>query len=241
MNRLVMLFLAGGCVMASAQQATQETFIPVVDRSPSGSPIAVSGTFIVKDEPAELFRHSGEGKISLTNVSSKPVLLTVLQIHMEVVRAPDMDSRSDDNFFSNLLQPGSTDTVADSWRFGTASSEAESMPREERVTPGANVSMLFVQFADGSTWGDPTKAKTALEYRVNTVNRLMALESVYRADGENAFIDDLLKPTNLPAIWQLQDLCKHTEDKNKVLDLFFGVSHAADDHARGLRSTQGKE
>jgi hypothetical protein len=75
MNRLVMFFVLGGCVLAPAQQATQETVVPVVDRSPSSSPIAVSGTFMVKDEPAELLRHSGEGKISLTNVSSKPVLL----------------------------------------------------------------------------------------------------------------------------------------------------------------------
>jgi hypothetical protein len=160
---------------------------------------------------------------------------------MEGVRAPDVDSRSDDNFFSNLLQPGATDTLEESWRFGTASSGAESMPGEERSTPSANVSMLFVQFADGSTWGDSASARTALESRTDTVSRLMALESIYRGDGENALIDDLLKPTALPVIWQLQDFCRHTEDKNKVLGLFFRVSQAADDHARGLRSTQGKE
>ncbi len=239
MNRLVVLAFLVACAAAAAQQATRETFVPAADRSPSGSPIAVSGTFIVKDNPAELFQHSGEGEISLTNVSSKPILLTVLRLHMVGVRAADVDSRSDDFFFSEMLQAGASETVEDSWRFGTTESDVDQISGG-KGTPKANVSMFFVQYADGSTWGASAAAKVALDSRDNTVKRLMALESVYRQDGEKAFIDDLLKPSSLPTISVLQDFCKRTEDKTRMIDRFFRVLEASDNHARMLRSVGRK-
>ena len=77
-------------------------------------------------------------------------------------------------------------------------------PQEERFacsmeasTPGAKVTqvvgaVLFVQFEDGSTWGNPDVAKEMLAARPQKLAFLKALVEVYYESGEDAF-DAVLK------------------------------------------------
>ena len=58
--------------------------------------------------------------------------------------------------------------------------QAKSEPGEN--TPTAYVA--FVQFEDGSTWGDSTLGKALLRDRYLQWDRLRAFEQIYHANGE---------------------------------------------------------
>lgn len=247
MQRLVLLILFVACSVVEAQQAAQESVISIRDRSPSGGPLLVIGDVTVRDRPAERLRYSVEGRISLTNASSKPILITVVSLQGE--NTPRVNETTlHDYYFSEPFEPNSKEDRE--WNFGPFVSQVEvksggdskwiDIEPERSAEKKVFASVLFVQYSDGSTWGDASTAKAALDSRRNTVKRLADLESVYRNEGEEIFINDLSKPTDLPAILLLQDFYKRTSDKSKVVDRFLRLREASDDHARMIKSTHGK-
>jgi len=158
------------------------------------------------------------------------------------------DTSSHDYYFSELFEPQSTEERE--WTFGPFVSRMEVKSDEGTrwvdIEPSRTAqqkviaSVLFVQLGDGSTWGDQDEAKAALAVRRDSVKRLFDLESIYRREGEAAFIDDLSKPTDLPVISVLQNLCNQSHDKSKVVDRLFRMIATAEEHARMLRSSQAK-
>jgi hypothetical protein len=218
-----------------------------MDRSPSGSPLLVTGDVTVRDRPTERLRYSVEGRLSLTNASSKPILLTVVSLQGKNTPVIN-DTTSHDYYFSELFEPHSTENRE--WTFGPFVSQLEvksgAVSKWVDIEPAGTAqqkgfaSVLFVQYADGSTWGDAAKAKAALEVRHNGIERLKALESVYRREGEKVFIDDLSKPSYLPAISSLQNFRNHVDDKSKVVDQLFRMRATSDEHARILKSVHGR-
>jgi hypothetical protein len=228
MNRLMALLLLGGCMTAVAQQTLSDLFVTVVDRSPRNSPIVVSGSGILKDNPEQQARYSGTARLSLLNVSSKSILLIVLRLRANNVPNMDVGRTLDDYFFSSeLLEPGGTKISEVSWPEFDEEGERKQRLRGA-VRPTINASLLFVQFSDGSTLGNRQKAQEALAARQHTIERLAELESVYRAEGEKSFLDNLAKPTELAKIQHLQEFSEHTNDKSKVIDVLLRLRASAD-------------
>jgi hypothetical protein len=246
-KRIILIALLIGCAAAAPQQAEKESLVSIVDRSSSGSPLVIRGNVTARDNPTNPLRYSIEGKISLTNVSSKPVFLTV--VSLQGTNVPGINDRwSDDYYFSEPFEPQAIEDRE--WTFGPFVSRMEVKSDEgskwvdiqpERSTQQKIAAwVLFVQYADGSTWGDPEKAKDALEERNQSIRKLRTLELVYRRQGEKALVDELLKPTFLPAILSLQNQCKNTDDKSIVVDQLLRMRAASDEHARMLKVTQGR-
>lgn len=159
MNRIILIALLVVCA-AAAPQKEQESLISIVDRSPSGSPLLVEGDVIAYDKPREQLRYSVKGRTSLTNVSSKPILLTV--VSLKGTNVPSVHDRSSqDYYFSELFEPRSTDERE--WTFGSFVSRMEVKSEEGTkwvdIEPSrtaqqeVTATVLFVQFADGSTGG----------------------------------------------------------------------------------------
>src|SRR4029077_14601171 len=108
----------------------------------------------------------------------------------------------------------------------------------ERGAPQkVTASVLFVQYADGSFWGDKEEANTVLAVRKETIGRLMALASIYREKGETAFVDALSERTDLPAVSSLEDFCQHNNNTGGVVHRLFRMLATVDEHARKMKSS----
>jgi mannitol/fructose-specific phosphotransferase system IIA component len=236
---LVFALLLLGCTSVRSQQTDQETLIPVVDFSAANSPLEIEGDVRTFDKPAEQARFMIVGRLSVTNISSKPILLTVLKLKgINVVGVNDTSIR--DYYFSEPFEPQKSENQE--WTYGPflqrAQLKTEEGPKWVDVEPIKAVrqeviaSVLFVQYADGTGWGDREAAKDALAAREETRNRLTALASIYRDEGEKAFVDSLMQPSNLNAVIMLQFICKKTDDKSKVVDRFFRILSKSDEHER---------
>jgi len=235
MNRLVILLLFGGCLTAAAQQATRDLFVPVIDRSPQSSPVVISGSGILKDDPQQQPRYSGTARLSVVNVSAKSIVLIVLRLRASNVPNMDVGRTLDDYFFSSeLIEPGGAKVTEVTWP--EFDEEEKRKPRlREEVQSTIYVSVLFIQFSDGSLLGNRKKAEEALDAREETIKRLADLESVYRTEGEKALLDDLARPTELAKIQQLQEFSEHENDKSKVIEVLLRLRASADDRGRMLQ------
>jgi hypothetical protein len=242
MRGIILIALLAGCVIAASQPAGQESFISVVDRSSRGSPLLVKGDVTAKDKPTEKLRFSIAGRVSLTNVSSKPILMTIVSFEGTNVQ---LNYRwSQDYYFSDPFEPQSTENHE--WTSGPFVSRMEVKSEggskwvdlePERGAPQKVVaSVLFVQYADGSSWGDKQEANTVLAVRRESVKKLMALASMYREKGETAFVDALSECTDLPAISSLQYFSQRSDDKSKVVDRLFRMLATVDEHVRTMKS-----
>jgi hypothetical protein len=69
----------------------------------------------------------------------------------------------------------------------------------QAVTASAEIE--FVQFQDGSTWGDSDTETEAFQARSATLQKLRSLQRVYAEQGEKAFLDALAEPTSTFAAW----------------------------------------
>ena len=58
--------------------------------------------------------------------------------------------------------------------------------------------MEYVQFADGSTWGDPDEAETALAEREVCLKELMDLARTYQTEGAAKFASSLTRQSRDP-------------------------------------------
>jgi hypothetical protein len=88
--------------------------------------------------------------------------------------------------------------------------------REERDSSSqavtASAEIEFVQFQDGSTWGDADVETKAFEKRSATLHKLESLQRVYADQGEKAFLDALAEPTMLGCLERINTDCKTNSD-----------------------------
>jgi hypothetical protein len=245
MKRRVLAFtlLALGCTSVRSQQADEESFIPVVDSSSGNSPLEIKGDVRAFDTPAERARNAIVGRLSVTNVSSKPILLTVVSIKGTNVVGVN-DTSIHDYYFSEPFEPQTSENQ--DWTYGPFLQQMGVRSDEgwkwvdvepvKGVRQEVIASVLFVQYADGTSWGDREAAKDALIARAESTKSLTVLASIYRDEGKQAFLDSLMQPSNLNAIVTLQFFCEKTDDKGKVVDRLFRTLSKAEEHKRAMNA-----
>ena len=134
-------------------------------------------------------------------------------------------------FTSEMLKPDASDVWHDSFGpFGEPTGETELKPEEPRAT----ARIIFVQFEDGSIWGDPAKADDASRDRVLTQNELKLLIETYRTEGKEQFFTELMKPTRLAAIGTLQRLYADTKDTDRVITKAVSMLKIAELHRSAI-------
>jgi hypothetical protein len=228
---LVVMFLAAGA-FASPVEST----LSITNVSQPGSPITIVGTVNVNEHTSVQFPYSFRTEVSLTNVSPKAVLAMVVMTDIRNATEIDLNNtRKDDYFFgSDSFEPNTVVMVDDTLGpYGKPRAEAELEPKR----PTAIAKVEFVQFADGSVWGDPAAGKDLLRERRLALDELRFLENTSRMKGEQQFVEELEKPSQLSAILNLQQLYNSNEgDASAVLQKIASMLEQANLHRRTMRS-----
>lgn len=178
------------CVAACAADVS----VPIRDKSPSGSPVSSTGNVIISVTPlgtsTSIISHRDEWKAR--NVSDKSIVALVATLSI-VLSSDDKLSRiaQYEAFFHPVLaNPGDEiDLVADS-RGG----EAMKIKDIEPFQSYCDVVLRWVQFADGTTFGDDKYAANLLQARQETWSALAHLNEVYRTKGAAEFLRSLQEP-----------------------------------------------
>jgi len=184
----------------SAFTLQQDAFsVPIVDKSGAGTPFEVSGKLTLRESVrANELEWSWGEKVVIKNVSGMAILLFVATIteigrhSAPVSRRPALGDGAtyqleDDRFFSEkLLEPGEAIVLRDT-KPGIPDVACCVNQLAETHDPVAEVRVHFVQFADGSVFGDPAEARDSLAIRQTILHGLHALLQRYEQSGESSF------------------------------------------------------
>jgi hypothetical protein len=213
-TKVVWLALLASTAAAWAQS---ESVLTIVQVSKADSPVTVTGRVTAKDQPSEVLRYSFEGDIEMTNISGRTILLMIIDLNIVSPLPVNLDYLEEDDYYfePKMLEPGSiAELQRRLGRFGEPSRK-EDFTNE--VKPSARAKALFVQFSDGSTWGDAAAAKRLLTNRQLSLKQLEILKDDYQKRSEEEFSTELLKPTLLQSILSLQELYRKKQGLAPVL------------------------
>lgn len=222
--------------------------IPLWDVSGQGCPIRVSGQVSFQDDPTESPRYAYRIEGAIENVSTMGVVLTVIHVEARGVNAHGLDANrsSEDHFFSPKdLQPGEEEAItsskfafgesaADGRSFGSLGGDAQFVPDVvgSDKTPLATAKVTFVQFADGSTWGDTAAGRATVDSRIGTLTELVRYQRVLDEEGISSFSrafagrDTML---SFPLVFRLIAGCKGKPD-SCLIDGMHSMVQAARQH-----------
>jgi hypothetical protein len=161
----------------------------------------VVGKVLFRGSPAVV---TYEVEAAVKNVSTKNVLSWSLLVRTSD-RVLHFTSSNDYFFTGDVLAPDVSAGVHSGTISLVAHPQGETRSNQA-VTASAEVE--FVQFQDGSTWGDTDVETEALRGRSATLQRLELLQRVYAEQGEKAFLDALAEPTMLGCVERIQTDCR---------------------------------
>jgi len=194
---------------ASDSEATkQPTRYRLRDISEHDSPLQIIGKVLFQTTPAVL---TYEVEAVVKNVSKKDVLFWSM-----LVRTSDgvLDFTSSNDYFftGDVLASDDSAGVTSGPINLVAHPQGDTPAREKRHSSNrpvtASAEIEFVQFQDGSTWGDSDTETKAFQARRASFQKLQSLQKVYAQVGERAFLDALAEPTMLACVERIQTDCK---------------------------------
>jgi hypothetical protein len=183
------------CSVVIPVSAQSEATVAVKDVSREGSPLSFSGTVAFSEtvNDGKVTRTHGE-QISAKNVSYKAIL--ALRVSTSFI-FPDgyrgEHTTEIDRFFTpDLIVPG--ETVQLSWPLGQTRTTASRKGPPHIVEPVAEAKVLYVQFEDGSEFGNEAEGYEILSLRRSTWEALRGVDKVYEEEGADEFMKALNKP-----------------------------------------------
>ena len=216
-------------MVLTAHAIFAQTPLALVDKSPQDAPVSLSGTATTGSDPQSRLTF----RISVRNLSEKDIILRVLRIEIfepSQQNGPRSVVRSDECFFgSQLFAAHSTDTIE----------EAPYSPYEQPTPSVVEVASVFVQFADGSTWGDPDEGEEALADREVILKELADLAMTYQTEGAAQFGSLLMKLRPDGMINQLRSSYQATGDAESTMKLLNQTLQNAESHLQGMRKAAG--
>lgn len=185
-----MIFKTACCLLAIWGQVS---VIPLKIEQQVGSPLVAFGTLRTlqgrSSNGSPLY--SFETDISVTNVSDKPILMFITRAHASGITRDNITSYRihdfyfDENVFASREAKAFTETwlpESDTQAIHTADTRAR-----------ASLSIAFVQFLDGTTWGDKRTGEEALCGRRLMIQELNNLVSLYQTRGIEEFQAELTR------------------------------------------------
>jgi hypothetical protein len=166
-------------VLSQAAVAEQQAIsVPFDNETPAGSPIETTGRVAVRETVAgNEVESSWEENVVARNISNKPILLLIGDLDENGPHSNGGVRRIIENFFGYAIQPGDSIPFAES-TLGSRHVECCINPLNEGRDARATFRVLFVQFLDGSTFGDLAVAGDVLASRTTT------LQAHQRAHGQ---------------------------------------------------------
>ena len=95
------------------------------------------------------------------------------------------------------MKPGDTVELSVGANFGSQIADANP---SHRVEPLGEVRSGWIQFADGSTFGDPKEAVELLKNRKAILYRLQELDETYKSQGSEKFVAQLQQRVEPPEV-----------------------------------------
>lgn len=232
-------------VMLIVESAISQTTMPLKIVEQSAAPVVLSGTVALAAHQ-EQQSSSYRTMLSAANVSGKPILLLITSIYLAERPGEDEEASADENypfityhhtddyFFSpHLFDPASTIRWEDSLVYSRPSNHGSELPTT-KVTATGEVS--FVQFVDGSTWGDPKSAEKSLRERTDSCKLLRLLLKAYQENGAREFVAMLNQGPGLPVRTKLQYRFKESNGKvQAVIDELTRMLQSVELHENSTR------
>jgi hypothetical protein len=175
-------------VMLSLTTSLLGQTVPVSNDTASGSPVTVKGTATFDPSSSDIVN------CSITGHNSSNHMIVAYMFDLKMIK-PDGESQpgtvDHDHFFSQsaaamatMPQPGLDFTL----KFDCTSLAGQSYNfKPQPRTPELHIKMTFVQFDDGSVWGDSNAVAMVMFQRTEQVAYLQSLKVAY----ENGGVDGL--------------------------------------------------
>jgi len=165
---------------------------PLQDISPKASSLMISGVLSLVDNPMSSIR-SYQVMGQFNNVSDKDIVLIVAHFASDPPEGPGLDFiYNEDHLFDKLLEKKSSNNFQSDLL--NLKLNAKDFGQRDEVVPAATASAetIFIQFADGTTWGDSEFARTALLQRKHISEQLRRLDQILADKGEQTLLSTLL-------------------------------------------------
>lgn len=168
--------------------------VPLAEKPLDGNPVHNTGTVVISEGASNgMLSMSFQTDWAIKNISSKTIVAVVETMLVQYSNgSSDSVTEEYDAFFHpQLLNPG------DSFPMGSGGSNGQKVIEDRHSghsDPACEVAAQWVQFADGSTFGDVQQAKHLLASRKLIFEALGRLDDVYKSDGAEVFLSELLKP-----------------------------------------------
>jgi hypothetical protein len=197
-----------------------KTNIQLQDISARSSPVGISGNLIFNDERSQAARYSYQVNGYLANKSNKDVLLVVVHFSSSGTGGTPLDFtlRKDYFFGRPVLASDESEEISSSViKLGQVAINGQVVEHSKNIDthPAATGEITFVQFLDGTTWGDATlePVRQAFAERSQTARELNRLEDVLVERGEQVLREEISKgEILLPCIHLLATNCNGKRD-----------------------------
>jgi hypothetical protein len=201
------------------------------DVSQKGSPVSLSIGFYPGDSDPYVFAH---------NDSAKPVLAIVVAANFKDTTGQNypVTSQQDYAFKFGALKSHDQRGVAPVYmpNFKTISNEnghsvqtiddhPDPLKIKQAVGDGA---VLFVQFDDGTTWGDPASARGLLDSRPQRLAYLKRLVEIYYESGQAAFDAVLSEPKPMSPEFAVAGCLQGDAERDKISTIDLAKQRFAD-------------
>ena len=182
------------CLVRSAWSQLTYT-VPVVDKSDSGSPLKISGTASFTELiVANSVKASSTFKVDARNVGEKAIILVLVYVDEagpHGVGTYHVIQR--DHFFWGNIAPGESIALARG-PLAKRPSACCISPRGPANEPKAEIRVQYVQFMDGSTFGNETTAKDILGTRSAILDALRRLDNASNSENFLALLAQKIQP-----------------------------------------------
>ena len=184
-----MLLRRAACVLlwlALPSFAQTVVTVPVIDNSAPGSPLQVRGRVTFTDKlSGNSVVSSSKYELTAANVSGKGIVFMLVRFRESGSRGGGtLHNIQWDNFFRNEAIPPEKNFVLDR-SIGGFQTECCINPLESGRDPVAEVSVIYSEFTDGSTYGDQSEVANILATRSLIIERLRRLDA---AKSDDTFV-----------------------------------------------------
>jgi hypothetical protein len=182
------------CLTRSAWPQLTYT-VRVVDKSDSRSPLQISGTASFAELiVANSVKSSSTFKVNARNVGDKAIILML--VYVDEAGPHGVGTRQviqRDHFFWGNIAPGESIVLARG-PLAKRPSACCISPRGPANEPKAEIRVEYVQFIDGSTFGNETTAKDILGTRSAILDALRRLDNASNSENFLALLAQKIQP-----------------------------------------------
>jgi hypothetical protein len=178
----------------------QERVLKILDQLPSAGPVENTGTVQFSETALGAGRievsHSDDWTVK--NISPKPIiaLVATLRIGDDNATRVERQAQYEAFFHPTLVEPGQTISFSQDFL------DRQIIESEELMSGSLSCDAMvrWIQFADGTTFGDANYAKQLLVNRKAILEALKHLRDVYASNGSEKFVEELQRRISPPVV-----------------------------------------